>query len=295
MPQRALNSRVSQDYIALQQHEVHKFMRRLVETPDDFMKHVHLMAASTIIRIAYGYSANSSSDAFIRRAAELVAGFLDATTPGRWAVDTFPFRAYPNSILDLIFTVAVVQNLPVWFPFATFHRQALYLKDLDTVHQTEPFNFTREEMAKGTSKDSFSSKLLQPEGGQHVDAETMEHIKIISANLYGAGSDTTVSAVQSFFLAMTLYPEVQAKAQAEIAAYAGQRPDTASDTMLLPADRSSLPYTCALVRELLRWHPIINLVIHRSSDSDDCNVVVGGEVYRIPARSSVFVNVWSVA
>ncbi|KAG8717403.1 hypothetical protein FRC09_014333 [Ceratobasidium sp. 395] len=77
MLQRALNSRVSQDYIALQQHEVHKFMHRLVETPDDFMKHVHLMAASTIIRIAYGYSANSSSDAFIRRAAELVAGFLD--------------------------------------------------------------------------------------------------------------------------------------------------------------------------------------------------------------------------
>ncbi|KAG8782527.1 hypothetical protein FRC12_020694, partial [Ceratobasidium sp. 428] len=74
---------------------------------------------------------------------------------------------------------------------------------------------------------------------------------------------------------MTLYPEVQAKAQAEIAAYAGQRLDTASNTMLLPGDRSSLPYTSALVRELLRWHPIVNLVMHRSSDSDDCNVVAG--------------------
>ncbi|KAG8724486.1 hypothetical protein FRC09_018088 [Ceratobasidium sp. 395] len=278
MLQRALNSRVSQDYIPLQQNEAQKFMRRLVETPDDFMAHVHLMGASITIRIAYGYNANSSEDRFIKRADQLMTEFSDAATPGKWAVDMFPF----------------LRNVPIWFPFATFQRQARYWRNLNDAHQTEPFDFTLKQMAGGTAKDSFTSKLLQPEGNEDIDAETKEHIKILASNLYGAGSDTTVSAVQSFFLAMTLYPDVQAKAQAEIAAYVGQRLDTASNTMLLPGDRSSLPYTSALVRELLRWHPIVNLVMHRSSDLDDCNVVAGGKVYRIPARSPVFVNVWKI-
>ena len=46
-----------------------------------------------------------------------------------------------------------------------------------------------------------------------------------------------------------MYPEVQAKAHAELDAVIGQeRPPTASD-------RERLPYLDALWRESLRWHP----------------------------------------
>ncbi|KAG8782528.1 hypothetical protein FRC12_020695 [Ceratobasidium sp. 428] len=170
MLQRALNSRVSQDYIPLQQNEAQKFMRRLVETPDDFMAHVHLMGAGIAIRIAYGYNANSSEDRFIQRADQLMTEFSDAATPGKWAVDMFPF----------------LRNIPVWFPFAAFQRQARYWRNLNDAHQTEPFNFTLEQMAKGTAKDSFTSKLLRPESSEDVGAETKEHIKvsILSDNVY---------------------------------------------------------------------------------------------------------------
>ena len=62
-----------------------------------------------------------------------------------------------------------------------------------------------------------------------------------------------VSATITFFLAMSLYPEVQAKAQREI--------DQVIGTNRLPSykDRSSLPYLTALIKEVLRWNPVAPL------------------------------------
>ena len=63
----------------------------------------------------------------------------------------------------------------------------------------------------------------------------------------------TVSAVQSFFLAMALYPEVQKKAQTEIDAVIGNNrlPDF--------SDRDALPYTNAIIKEAMRWQPVTPL------------------------------------
>ncbi|KAG9101268.1 hypothetical protein FRC06_003230 [Ceratobasidium sp. 370] len=281
MLQRALNNRVAPDYIPLQQHEVQRFMARLIGSPDNFMAHIHLMAASMAVRTAYGRKVDSADDPFIQRGEEAMEAFSDVTAPARWAVDVLP----------------ILQYLPEWFPLATFHRRARYLRELDNVSENEPFEYVVKQMAEGTAEDSFTSKLLRSEDGQPLDDETKENIKAhsLASTLYGAGSDTTISGVQSFFLAMTLYPDVQAKAQAEIAAYVRQR--SVSDglsRMLLPADRPNLPYTSALVREVLRWHPILTMVAHRSSSQDDCNVVSGGKVYRIPAECIVAANVWKI-
>lgn len=51
-------------------------------------------------------------------------------------------------------------------------------------------------------------------------------------------------------LAMTLYPDVMRKAQAEIDALVGR------ERMPTFADRPQLPYVCALVKEVLRWRPV---------------------------------------
>jgi len=49
---------------------------------------------------------------------------------------------------------------------------------------------------------------------------------------------------------MTLFPEAQAKARAEIDAVIG------SDRLPSFADRDSLPYVEALVKEVLRWNAV---------------------------------------
>ncbi|KAG8679557.1 hypothetical protein FRC09_018897, partial [Ceratobasidium sp. 395] len=258
---RALNSRVAPEYIPLQQHETRRFMRRLLENPGQFMEHVHLMGASISIRIAYGYKVQSTDDRFVESAEKFMAWLSDVTRPGRWMVDLFPALRY----------------LPAWFPLASFHHWAQFLKNFTVGHENEPFEYVLDQMAKGIAEDSFTSRLLQSEDGQPVDEETKVFVKGLASDLYSAGSDTTVSGVQSFFLAMTLYPDVQAKAQAEIDAYLSQRPTDSSDSkMILPSDRLNLPYTSALAREVLRWHPIVNMIGRFTGNEDDSMLVSEG-------------------
>ncbi|CAE7065561.1 unnamed protein product, partial [Rhizoctonia solani] len=185
----------------------------------------------------------------------------------------------------------LLRYVPKWFPGATFHKAVESWMPILQAAEDETFEFVKSQMAKGIAEPSFTSKLLQPENGKEIAREEEDNIKRVAASLYGAASDTTVSAVKTFFLAMTLYPDVQAKAYSEIASYLQTQPHKRFITM---DDRLNLPYTSALVRELLRWHPVLTLVGHRSNGEDDENVVVGDKTYRIPARTAVIANVWKI-
>ena len=72
----------------------------------------------------------------------------------------------------------------------------------------------------------------------------------------------TVSAIHTFILAMTLYPDVQKRAQAELDAVIGDE--------RLPSfeDRENLPFVEALAKEVLRWRnpaPLSKLPRHNCS------------------------------
>ena len=82
---------------------------------------------------------------------------------------------------------------------------------------------------------------------------------------------------------MTLYPEIQRRAQEEIDTVIG------NDRLPSLSDRGSLPYTEAIVLELLRWQPVIPLgVPHRCSQDDEYNG------YLIPKDSIIMPNQWLV-
>lgn len=68
---------------------------------------------------------------------------------------------------------------------------------------------------------------------------------------YIAAVDTTHATVLTFILAMAHFPRVQAKAQAELDAVLG------SDHTLTPEDKKDLPYMCALIKEIMRYHPVM--------------------------------------
>jgi cytochrome P450 len=93
----------------------------------------------------------------------------------------------------------------------------------------------------------------------------------------------TVSALKSFFLVLTLYPDVQRKAQEEIDRVVGV------DRLPSYDDRGNLPYIDALVKEVLRWHPIAPMGLPHATDEDD---VVNG--YLIPKGAMLLANIWYV-
>ena len=87
----------------------------------------------------------------------------------------------------------------------------------------------------------------------------------------------------AFILAMTLWPDIQARAQAELDAVVG----TSWTRFPTFADRVRLPYINAIVLEVLRWNPAVPLgLAHRLTEDD---------IYRgwlIPKGTVVWANIW---
>ena len=93
----------------------------------------------------------------------------------------------------------------------------------------------------------------------------------------------TVSALGSFFLAMVLNPDVQRKAQRELDQVVG--PHRLPDF----SDQPSLPYVDAIVKETLRWHPVLPLGIpHCNVEDDELDGCF------VPAGTVIICNVWCV-
>ncbi len=94
----------------------------------------------------------------------------------------------------------------------------------------------------------------------------------------------TVSAMYCFFLAMTLHPEIQRKAQEEIDRVIGNERLPNID------DRENLPYVNAVVKEVFRWHPIGPMGLpHMTTEND----IFHG--YLIPKGAVILPNIWYVS
>lgn len=173
--------------------------------------------------------------------------FSAATAVGAWLVDIFPALAY----------------VPAWFPGAGFKRTARVWHQTLMDLADRPFRYVQQQMAKRSYQPSLVSGLLEnPEKGR-MTPESEFIIKWTAASLYAGGADTTVSTIHSFWLAMSLYPDVQKRAQEEI--------DRVVGTSRLPtfADRENLPYVEAMLTEALRWHQVTPLALPHKTEEDD--------------------------
>ncbi|KAG2033215.1 cytochrome P450 [Suillus americanus] len=277
---RVVGSRAAVDvYNGIEEVETHRFLKRVLAEPDRLQEHVRHIAGAVILRISHGYEVKENNDPFIDLADRVVASASQATAPGAFMVDILPFLA----------------NVPAWFPGAGFKRLAREWREILEEMVSAPHKFVKDQMAEGTAPMSFTSNLL---GGCDISAEEDHAVKWSALSMYGAGSDTvspslqhllrapnlfpqTVSAIYSFFLAMILFPDVRKKAQAEIDAVVGP------DRLPTFADRDSLPYIDALVKEVHRWNVVIPTGFPHCVTKDDIH-----DGYYIPKGSLVIPNVW---
>ncbi|PBK67072.1 cytochrome P450 [Armillaria solidipes] len=259
-----LNPRITRTYRPIQEHELNTLLKNLSETPENFISHLRRNAAGMVLKVAYGYEVSAGSDDFIDR----IENFFQETEKRLscpYLVDFFPYLQY----------------LPEWFPFVDFKRIAREHKSMDVESFT--YNWAKKLIASGNHNDSFVSHFLQREGHNAPGEEEEEAIKWCSAALYIGGADTTVSVMTSFFYLMTMYPEVQAHAQAEIEEVIG------TDRLPTLDDRGCLPFIGALIKEIIRWGPVAPLGLRHRVKEDD---VYSG--YHIPKGATVIANIWGI-
>lgn len=143
-----------------------------------------------------------------------------------------------------------------------------------------PYQFSKQCMSSGTAPPSYVSTMLSSLSSP-LTAEEESHIKWGASGIYAGASESTVSAMHTFFLAMLLHPNAQREAQREIDTFIG------TDRLPTVADRVRLPYVEAVLKECLRWNVVAPLALPHASDEE---YLYRG--YRIPKGSIILANIW---
>ncbi|KDR83471.1 hypothetical protein GALMADRAFT_645322 [Galerina marginata CBS 339.88] len=252
-------------YYPSEELEARRFLRRVLMKPDDLSAEVRRTAGAVILRISHGYEVKENQDPFVELADKATEQFSLATAPGGFLVDLIP----------------ALRHVPVWFPGASFQRKAQEWSETLCEMVDGPYRFVKQQVLSGSAQISFTSTLLEQ---KQLSAEEEFDLKWCAASLYSGAADTTVSAMNSFFLALSLHPEAAKIAQAEIDAVVGNA--------RLPTftDRPLLPYTNALVMEVFRWHTVVPTAVPHRVMQDDIH-----EGYLIPKGALVIPNIWKFA
>ncbi|KAK7031915.1 cytochrome P450 [Favolaschia claudopus] len=271
------NTSAAKQFHAQERAAAHAVLRRVLRDPHsscgDVVEHFRHMAGALVMEITYGIDVREAEDPYIKVAEGAMYGLSVASIPGAFLVDSVP----------------ALQYVPDWVPGAGFKRKAKEWKKLALELLEVPFKETQRNMNLGKARPSFTSTNLRRlelelEDISETDKTKREAaIRAAGANMYAAGSDTTVASLGTFVLGMLLNPEVQQKAQAELDAVLGPRqlPDF--------VDEDSLPYVSAIVKETLRWRPAMPIGVPHYVNVDD-----EYRGYRIPANSVIIGNAWAI-
>ncbi|KAF8999613.1 cytochrome P450 [Cyathus striatus] len=239
------------------------FVKRLLETPNNWSRHVKMYAASNGLMIGYGHKLDHEDDALLDIVSTAVNEFSELTVNGAYLVDIFP----------------ILQYVPAWFPGAGWKRKVPQFRANLNRMMEAPFEWAQQQLMNGIENPGFTHDALA--NNDRLTPQEVRRIMVMASTFYGGGTDTTIGGIQCFFLAMVLFPSAQVKAQAEIDAVVG------SGRLPTLRDRPRLPYVEALYWEVLRYYPYVPLAIPHVVREDDIH---GG--YFIPKGAMIIPNVW---
>ncbi|ETW81852.1 cytochrome P450 monooxygenase 12 [Heterobasidion irregulare TC 32-1] len=265
--QKHFHSNEASTHQPTQIEETHALLRNLHRSPDKLAHHLRRSFAALVMKISYGHQIEEEGDMYVGLADQVLGSLSRAGLYGTYLVDYIPLLRY----------------VPAWMPGAGFQKQAREWRKNSLAMINKPYEMVKQKMASGTAVPCFTTLELEEWNRTGQDAEHEILIKQVAAISYGAGTESNLSALLSFFLAMMVHPEVQRKAQAQIDSVIG--PDRLPDF----SDRDQLPYVDAIVWECLRWNPSLPLGVAHYTTEDDVY-----EGYYIPKGTTVLANIWNI-
>ncbi|KAI0911289.1 cytochrome protein [Ustulina deusta] len=252
-------------YLPLQDIEVHRFLFRVLQEPELFLDHIRTEAAAIILKIVYGYTVEPHTpDPLVGLVDTAMGQFSACFVPGAWLVDSIPALKY----------------IPSWMLGGGWKKTSRQWKAVLKETAERPLQFSQQRIASGNQEKSFVM-AFHNDRGDNFTPDDHDNLKWTALAVYAGGSDTTVNTISSFFLAMTMFPDVQRTAQEEI--------DRVIGIGRLPtfSDRENLPYIEAIVTEAWRWHPVVPMGVAHATTAED---IVNG--YRIPKGAIIMPNIW---
>ncbi|KAL7150170.1 hypothetical protein ABFS83_05G092000 [Erythranthe nasuta] len=198
------------------------------------------------------------------------------------------------ALISKIINLVGKPNISDFFPvLARFDIQGLkkemegYMKSVDRIYEDVISEYKKKlsrEIIKKEGKKDFLHILLE-----HQEKEDSEYsvshtqIKAIFMDILAGGTDTTSMTIEWAMAELMNNPEVMIKAQNELSDVVGL------NNMIEESHTPKLKYVEAIMKETMRLHPAVPLLVPRSPVQSS---TVGG--YTIPENSKIFINVWSI-
>jgi cytochrome P450 len=234
-------------------------MAEYVFHPQKWYRHHYRYANSVIVRIALGEPPIKSDKELqdLQNAVTFFAGSI-----GRSVVDWFPDMA------------KLPRFLQAWRPY--WERLGQWNYEL----YSRWYNPVKAQVENGTAPPSFvRDYFMHPDARFQGDSDDLMYVAM---QLVEAGSDTTREALNIMTMAALEYPEVFAKARAEVDRACGVGKDARLPSL---DDMDALPYICAMCKEVLRWRLIFHLTPDHTASQD-----IEFEGYYFPAGTGFTIN-----
>ncbi|KIO29659.1 hypothetical protein M407DRAFT_21246 [Tulasnella calospora MUT 4182] len=264
-------STVKQEYSDLFVASATRYLQAILLSPGDFLPRLKRILGETITELTYGALEDENGTDYVTEHNENL-NYTVKVAMG-YLVDLFPLLRF----------------VPAWFPGAQFQRDASKWRQHCIMVRKLMIDGVEKRMAAKEGRACYVSNILEDLQGQQATKEVdlREDVQAVhdsGFSFFQAGADTTETTVKNFLLAMSLYPDVQARARKEVDQFftEGRSPDFES--------QDQMPYIEAVVLESLRWNPPLSFGIPHASREDD---VYNG--YFIPKGTSVIANQWQVS
>ncbi|THU87628.1 cytochrome P450 [Dendrothele bispora CBS 962.96] len=259
-------AKASIEYRPIEVKQVHKFLNGINSSKMSLRDQVSTLSQIVMFDSVYGLEISTNKDDMSQHARDIIELNDLQFIPGWEAFKGIPF-------IDL---------LPSWFPGGHYRIAHEMLAEVFKAAAEGPWGQTLKAMEEDENHSSLIAKLLS-ESPQNKSNEEIELIKNMGMQAVAAAADTTMSAICTFFLAMSLYPDVQLKAQQELDTVLGRGQTPTFD------DRSSLPYVEAIYREVMRWHPALPVGLPHGCTED-----IYYKGYIIPKGTVISANIWAM-
>ncbi|KAM3362171.1 hypothetical protein P3S68_017025 [Capsicum galapagoense] len=160
-------------------------------------------------------------------------------------------------------------------------------KDLDTflesVIEEHIIRSEKGEYSTGEAKD-FVNVLFDIQNGKETSFSLeMDSLKAVILDIFAAGIDTTHTTLEWIMTELLRHPKAMEKLQNEVRGLAQGKSKVTED------DLENMQFLKAVIKETLRLHPPVPLLIPRQSTED---IELLG--YLIPSKTQILINAWTI-
>ncbi|KZT68699.1 cytochrome P450 [Daedalea quercina L-15889] len=221
-----LQPKVAETYKPMQLENAKTYVLDCLRAPGEHMEHARTYAASVVISMTYGKTTPTKyADPEVETINRCLRRLGAALRPGAHLMDTYPILRYIPHLTSQL---------------RKYHKEEIsfFRSQIDEV---------KSQMERDEAHSCFTAHILREQKGLQLSDDEVAYL---AGAMFGAGSDTTASSLSIVAMAAALFPEAQAKVQAQLDQVVGRDKAPTFD------DEADLPEVTAFFLEASRWRPV---------------------------------------